>query len=497
MKRSGKCKLIAGTLLAVAGMLSFPGMTVMASDESKPEVGRVEWKAVRITGTSDEGIPWYDMSYVYDPITGHEIRDTQDDGIRVYEYDSNGNLAFIRYYDENNEPTGAYDQYVFSDDNARSTVYPYVNGDYEVYVIYYYDLNGNILRGEEYNLDDICTSFQEVTYWDNGNTKSVYTANTQADSAPEWNYSINCDENGNILSTVYYKADEQNSLVEASREEYVYEDGIIISYRCYEDSELRYYITYTHEMNENGYVLWETTHYEEYDPYTVKIVCEFDEFGNKIRETRYNSDGTINTDEIWKYVKFEYDVNGNYIPNYNVYVTPEGEQYYWVDGDGRTYWYENSIRQGTYKDANGVMGDGTIRGREIYDPVTDGWYWLDAIYDGAKAVDKEVWMPYIYQNEGSWDEAEMRRIAYESDEGMGECVLDAMLSHSGKWVRYDADGRMLKGWVTIEGALAELYPDQAGNTYYYDHRTGLMAKGFVTLDGVEYHFDETFGNLIR
>ncbi|MBR1860940.1 MAG: hypothetical protein IJ796_03645 [Lachnospiraceae bacterium] len=84
---------------------------------------------------------------------------------------------------------------------------------------------------------------------------------------------------------------------------------------------------------------------------------------------------------------------------------------------------------------------------------------------------------------------------YESDEGMGECVYNAIKKKSGKWVRYDENGKMLKGWVKIEGALATLYPDQVGNTYYYDTRTGLMAKGEVKIDGVTYHFDEITGAL--
>ena len=54
---------------------------------------------------------------------------------------------------------------------------------------------------------------------------------------------------------------------------------------------------------------------------------------------------------------------------------------------------------------------------------------------------------------------------------------------------------MLKGWVTIEGALAQLYPKQTGNRYYYDSVTGLMAKGNVTIDGVSYYFDEITGVL--
>lgn len=165
----------------------------------------------------------------------------------------------------------------------------------------------------------------------------------------------------------------------------------------------------------------------------------------------------------------------------------------WYTVNGKSYWYEESIRQGTYDDPQGVMGDGTVRGREIYDSNSRGWYWLDACYDGAKAVGKEVWMPYIYQDEANWDEITLRNIANESDRGMEECVLNAMLNHTGKWVRYDENGKMLKGWVTIEGKLATLYPSQAGNKYYYDTRTGLMARGYVTIKGVDHYFDEITG----
>ena len=165
----------------------------------------------------------------------------------------------------------------------------------------------------------------------------------------------------------------------------------------------------------------------------------------------------------------------------------------WYTVNGKSYWYEEFARQGTYDDPQGVMGDGTVRGREIYDSNSYGWYWLDACYDGAKAVGKEVWMPYIYQDEANWDEITIRNIANESDTGMEECVLNAMLNHTGKWVRYDENGRMLKGWVTIEGKLATLYPSQAGNKYYYDTRTGLMARGYVTIWGVDHYFDEITG----
>ena len=163
--------------------------------------------------------------------------------------------------------------------------------------------------------------------------------------------------------------------------------------------------------------------------------------------------------------------------------------------DGKLYWYENGIRQGTYDDPKGVLGDGTVRGREIYDPATDAWYWLDSVYGGAKACGKEVWIPYIYQGEDSFTDAEIFQNSQASDNGLQQFVENAIRLKTGKWVRYDENGKMLKGWVTIDGALAECYPDQAGNTYYYDHKTGLMAKGTITLDGVTYHFDEVSGIL--
>ena len=164
--------------------------------------------------------------------------------------------------------------------------------------------------------------------------------------------------------------------------------------------------------------------------------------------------------------------------------------------DGKNYWFEDGVKQGTADDPKGVMGDGTVRGREIYDPVTNEWYWLDAVYDGAKAVGKEVWMPYVYQNEDSWTAEEKAKLASESDEGMADLVLTEMNEKHGKWVRYDENGAMLKGWITIDGELAKHYPKQAGKTYYYDTRTGIMARGTITLGGTTYQFDKITGELL-
>ena len=116
---------------------------------------------------------------------------------------------------------------------------------------------------------------------------------------------------------------------------------------------------------------------------------------------------------------------------------------FWVtDGNGKSFWYESWVRQGWQPSSS------NYRGKEIYDPTSGAWYWLDNVQQGAKATSKEV-----YQD-----------------------------SNGGKWVRYDANGHMIKGWYT-----------QDGKTWYYDLTTGAMYKGWHTIEGSTYHFDETTG----
>ena len=113
------------------------------------------------------------------------------------------------------------------------------------------------------------------------------------------------------------------------------------------------------------------------------------------------------------------------------------------------YWYEDGVLQGL----NG-------RGKEIYDPASDAWYWLDAAYCGKKAVSKDV---YQESYAGAYADRE---------------------DGTGKWVRYNAEGRMIKGWS-----------EQNGNRYYFDLETGAMAKGTTTIDGTVYTFSWVTGAL--
>ena len=119
----------------------------------------------------------------------------------------------------------------------------------------------------------------------------------------------------------------------------------------------------------------------------------------------------------------------------------------WVEENGKKYWYEKGVKQGT-----------TGRGKEIYDPDSDAWYWLDAVQGGAMTVSKDV---YQESAAGQW-----------ADKPDG----------TGKWVRYDENGHMVKGWQTTDKG-----------TYYFDLITGAMAKGTGDIDGVPCAFDEYTG----
>lgn len=181
----------------------------------------------------------------------------------------------------------------------------------------------------------------------------------------------------------------------------------------------------------------------------------------------------------------------------------------WEEVNYKQYWYEKSgksfIKQAVAGDPKNIIDTvyNVERGREIYDPCSDAWYWLDANADGAKAEGKEVWVPYIYQNEDSLDYESIVALSNESDlytesyykANMSAQVLDAILNKKGKWVRYDSEGKMAKGWYTVEGVEEDCYPDQIGNTYYYDYKTGLMAKGWTRINGRDYYFDENTGVL--
>ena len=165
----------------------------------------------------------------------------------------------------------------------------------------------------------------------------------------------------------------------------------------------------------------------------------YDENGHMVKGWDVNENGTYYFDQITgamaKGALLLDDVQYGFDPIMGTMLDCQ-----WLHTEVGDYWYEGGIRQGT---------EG--RGKEIYDLASDAWYWLDAVDNGKKAVSKDV-----YQE-----------------------------SNGGKWVRYDADGHMIKGWDT-----------QGVDRFYFDPITGAMAKGVVMIDGIRYWFDSRTGALI-
>ena len=167
----------------------------------------------------------------------------------------------------------------------------------------------------------------------------------------------------------------------------------------------------------------------------------YDANGHMIKGWDTNDDGTYYFDLVTgAMTKGDATIDG--LPCCFDTVTGIGLNCAWKRINGKDYWYEGGKRQG-YDPNNAAY-----RGKEIYDPASNGWYWLDNVQQGAKAVSKDV-----YQE-----------------------------SSGGKWVRYDANGQMIKGWNT-----------NADGTYYFNPITGAMAKGTTTIDGMTYYFDPATG----
>ena len=143
----------------------------------------------------------------------------------------------------------------------------------------------------------------------------------------------------------------------------------------------------------------------------------------------------------------------------------------WYDLAGNKTTAASSPQGANWYD-NGVMA----RSKEVYDRDTDAWYWFDA--DGTCARNKDVYLQ----------------------------------SSGGKWVRYDINGRMIKGedyrygaWYyfdLVTGAMAKSWKhlDSSGGKWvYYDPIDGRMAKGekWVTGSGGDgwCYFDDVTGAL--
>lgn len=178
----------------------------------------------------------------------------------------------------------------------------------------------------------------------------------------------------------------------------------------------------------------------------------------------------------------------------------------WVTKNGEKYWYEN-----------GKMATS----KEIYDPDSDAWYWLDA--DGTMARNKDVYQRsnggkwVRYDNNGHMIKGEDYRYGgwYYFDPVTGAMAkgMRHISSNGGKWVYYDwTTGKMRYGQVYVNydkahtgwylfdkvtGAMFHgfTYLKDGDKWVYYDDVTGIMAKDYVKVNGAWYYFSPSTGKM--
>lgn len=266
---------------------------------------------------------------------------------------------------------------------------------------------------------------------------------------------------GSLLGPLSVKADTWYGWEEAEGGRYWYEEGVRqgLEGRGKEIYDPASDAWYWLDADAQGRMAADKDVYQESEagPYSdhngVGKWCRYDSNGHMVKGWDVTEAGAYYFDPVYgAMLKGSHKIDGvEYYFDENTGIMQScsigfGNQ--WITMDGKDYWYESGIRQG-YR-----VEDPNYRGKEIYDQASDAWYWLDNVQQGAKAVDKDVYQESQADETGT----------------------------IGKWVRYDAEGRMKKGWVT-----------DGNGTCYFDPVYGTMAKGKVTIDGREYWFNETTG----
>ena len=323
------------------------------------------------------------------------------------------------------------------------------------------------------------TSIGSSAFYNCSNLKDVYYASSQED----YNTYATVETAGNdpyFNATLHYNSqgpDEWPSTaytgwISAGGKDYWYENDVLQGYdpnnpdyrgkEIYDpDSDAWYWLDNVQQgakaVSKDVYQESEAGQWADREDGTGKWV-RYDANGHMVKGWQTTDQGRYYFDPVYgTMAKGTATIDGTtyyFDPNTGILQsTSPVENGWWRDG-GQEYWYENGVRQGY--DPNNA----DYRGKEIYDPESDAWYWLDNVQQGAKAVNKDV---YQESEAGQW-----------ADRGDG----------TGKWVRYDANGHMVKGWQTT---------DQG--TYYFDPVYGTMAKGNAGIEGITYYFDVNTGIL--
>ena len=337
--------LFAAALTAACVLSAVPEVSVMASDtqevsdaEYKPEIGSTSWVLLEERYSSGDGSNEYVAeSHEYDPATGFEVKRVISGIIYTYEYDSNGYITKSEEYSSYDGTLRSTTEY--GENNHKTITHLYSSGENDGYIEYEYDSEGKEI-GRRYNANGEYYGDLEVEYFDNGEIKRQYNSDISGTSLLQVK-----NENGD---TIEFHLIEHGSLT--SHWTVTYENGRLarkdLQMRGQEDE----YDIYTYEDTDKGFIRTQTT-YDTDDnvKYTYQSTFEFeyDENGNKIKETIKDENGEVSGVYTYTYLKKEFDTRGHYIPNFDAYDAPEGctFQYRLYNPNSGEHFYTGSRRE--------------------------------------------------------------------------------------------------------------------------------------------------------
>ncbi len=284
-----------------------------------------------------------------------------------------------------------------------------------------------------------------------GHTEVIDPAVPATDSSTGFTEGSHCSVCGKVIREQLVIPQIKNGWGVEDGKEYWYEYGVKQGLEgrgkeIYDPSTNAWYWL---DAVQNGAVAKSKDVYQESkadDSGTIGKWVRYDEKGHMIKGWSTNAQGTYYFEPVYGTMLKGHVVIGDeecYFDE-NTGIGYNG----WLTIEDKEYWYENGVRQGYH------INSSAYRGKEIYDPLSDAWYWLDNVQQGAKATSKDV-----YQ-ESKADDA----------------------GNIGKWVHYDEKGYMVKGWHTSEKGV-----------YYFDLVYGTMYKGWHTINGIDCYFDENTG----
>lgn len=219
-----------------------------------------------------------ETEYEYDA-NGYRIKEVQrlpEIGYNIscwyeYEYDANGNMIKETHSNSDGSIISEYEY----DANGNVVKETYFNSDGSIFSEYEYDANGNRLKAMKCNSDGSISRWNEYEYDANGNKIKETEFNPDGSISNWWEDEYEYDANGNLIKWIMNDC-----------EWYLYE------YDSITGKMIKRTLMYIEDSIQSTIYDWSE--------------FEYDINGNWIKETHFNSDGSI---DYWSEYEYQYCPN--------------------------------------------------------------------------------------------------------------------------------------------------------------------------------------------